>query len=274
MRAERLADAREHFNQVRSLATAENRLHDVAAALDHLALVEKRLGRFDEALALSLESLTQHRRIGDNAGVALCLTNLASLYRARHDDEAAGAHLREALVICERDGLQGTRGYALANLAEVTMKAGDLDASTGHATRAVELAETMGNRMLMGWMRIHLARLAVRHHDLDTAHATLRAGTEIAVALGIPALKTAAVMCFAELLHAREEGAAARAVLAFAIEHPMTNGPDRDELGAQLEQWGEQPRAPWPALGLDELMHRIVVEADLAHAPLRALFQD
>jgi len=204
----------------------------------------------------------------------LCLTNLASLYRARHDDEAAGAHLREALVICERDGLQNTRGYALANLAEVTMKAGDLDASTGHATRAVELGETMGNRVLTGWMKIHLARLAVRHHDLDTAHATLRAGTEIAVALGIPALKTAAVMCFAELLHAREEPAAARAVLAFAIEHPMTNGPDRDELGAQLEQWGEQPRAPWPALGLDELMHRIVVEADLAHAPLRSLFHD
>lgn len=274
LRVERLADAREHFNQVRSLATAENRLHDVAATLDHLALVEKRLGRFDEALALSLESLSQHRRIGDNAGVALCLTNLASLYRATHDDEAAGAHLREALVICERDGLQGTRGYALANLAELTMKAGDLDASSGHATRAVELAETMGNRVLMGWMRIHLARLAVRRHDLDTAHATLRAGTEIAVALGIPALKTAAIMCFAELLHAREEAAAARAVLAFAIEHPMTNGPDRDELGAQLEQWGEQPRAPWPALGLDELMHRIVIEADLAHAPLRALFQD
>ena len=271
LRAERLADAREHFQQVLSLATAEDRLHDIAVAFDHLALVEKRLGRFDEALSLSLKSLAEHRRIGDSAGVALCLNNLASLYRARNDEDAAAAHLREALVICERDGLQGTRGFVLANLAEVTMKAGDLDASKAHAARAVEVGELTGNRVLVAWMKTHLARLAVRHHDLDNAHVTLGGGAEVAMSLGIPAVQIAALMCFAELLFARGEAGAARSVLAFAIDHPITNGPDRNELRSQLEQWGEQPATPWPGLGLDELMHRIVVEAELAHAPLRAL---
>jgi predicted ATPase/DNA-binding SARP family transcriptional activator len=271
LRAERLDDAREHFQQVLSLATADDRLNDVAATLDHLALVEKRLGRFDEALALSLKSLAEHRRIGDSAGVALCLNNLASLYRARDDEDAAAAHLREALLICERDGLQATRGYVLANLAEVTMKAGELDASTGHAARAVEVAELTGNRVLMAWMKTHLARLAVHHHDLGTAHVTLGGGAEVAMSLGIPAVQIAALACFAELLFAHGEAAGARSLLAFAIDHPITNGPDRNELRSQLEQWGEQPQATWPGLGLDELMHRIVVEAELAHAPLRAL---
>ena len=271
LRLERLTDAREHFQQVLSLATADDRQHAVAAALDHLALVEKRLGRFDEALALSLKSLAEHRRIGDGAGVALCLNNLASLYRARNDEDAAAAHLREALVISERDGLQGTRGYVLANLAEVAMKAGDLDASTGHALRAIEVAELTGHRVLVAWMKIHLARLAVRHHDLDTAHISLATGAEVTSSLAIPTMQVAALACFAELLFARGEAAGARSVLAFAVDHPITSEPDRVELRATLQAWGVQPAAPWPGLGLDELMHRIVVEAELAHAPLRAL---
>ncbi len=274
LRAERLTEARDHFRQVLSLATAQNREHHVAGALDHLALTEKGLGHFDAALELSLESLAQHRRIADNAGVALCLSNLASLYRARGDDETASAHLREALIVSERDGLQGTRGYVLANLAEITMKAGDLDASTAHARSAVELAETTGNRAMTSWMKIHLARLAVRQGDLGSAHVTLAGGAEVANSLGIPPLRTAAIVCLAELLHARGESFGARALLAFVIDDPLTNEPDRNEVKAQLVQWGEQPRTPWPGLRLDELMHRIVVEADLAHAPLRTLLRD
>ena len=274
LRAERLTEARNYFQQVLSLATAQNREHHVAGALDHLALAEKGLGHFDVALELSLESLAQHRRIADNAGVALCLSNLAALYRARQDDETASAHLREALIVSERDGLQGMRGYVLANLAEITMTAGDLDASAAHARSAVELAETTGNRALTSWMKIHLARLAVRQHDFGRAHATLASGAEVANALGIPPLKTAAIVCFAELLHARGESSGARALLAFAIDDPMTNEPDRNEVKAQLGKWGEQPRTPWPGLRLDELMHRIVVEAELAHAPLRTLLRD
>lgn len=274
LRTERLTEARNYFRQVLSLATAQNRGHHVAGALDHLALAEKGLGHFDVALELSLESLSEHRRIGDNAGVALCLTNLAALYRARQDDDTASAHLREALIVSERDGLQGTRGYVLANLAEITMNAGDLDASAAHARRAVELSETTGNRAMTSWMKIHLARLAVRQGDLDSALSTLASGAELANSLGLPALKTAAIVCFAELLRARGESFGARALLAFVIDDPMTNGPDRNEVKAQLGQWGEQPRAPWPGLRLDELMHRIVIEAELAHAPLRTLLRE
>jgi ATP/maltotriose-dependent transcriptional regulator MalT len=196
------------------------------------------------------------------------------LYRARQDDAAASAHLREALILSERDGLQGTRGYVLANLAEITMNAGDLDASAAHARSAVELAETTGNRALMSWMTIHLARLAVRQDDFTSAQVTLAPGAELANSLGLPALKTAAIVCFAELLHARGESSGARALLAFVIDDPMTNEPDRNELKAQLGRWGQQPRTPWPGLRLDELMHRIVVEAELAHAPLRALLRE
>ena len=50
-------------------------------------------------------------------------------------------------------------------------------------------------------------------------------------------------------------------------------GAMRDSLRAERRHWGlpEDSHLAWPGLGLDELLQRIVAEAPLAHAPLRAL---
>ena len=71
----RLEDARRYFKQALDSNTPESHAHGTAVTLDHLALVEKRLGNYDEALRLSLQSLVQHRQLGDSAGEALCLNN-------------------------------------------------------------------------------------------------------------------------------------------------------------------------------------------------------
>ena len=84
--------------------------HNVAAMLDNLALVEKAMGHYDEALRLSLESLAQHRRLGDAAGEALCLNNLGSIYMTGESTRPRGAHLREGLAICDRHGGSTARG--------------------------------------------------------------------------------------------------------------------------------------------------------------------
>jgi len=65
-------------------------------------------------------------------------------------------------------------------------------------------------------------------------------------------------------------------VLAFGANEETLSAPDRDELRAA---WGR--RAPtgtvdpaWPDIALDELLHRVVAERVLAHAPLIAALQD
>ena len=273
LRTGRFAEARVLFKQVLSQGGTPLLPLERAAALDHLALAEKSLGRYDEALRLSLESLVEHRRLDDMASVALCLNNLAALYMARQDYAAAAPHLRESLAISERAGLVSTRAYVLSNLVDIAVRTGDLAAAEGYIGRTLELAQASGNRALQAAMKLQASRVAIRRGDADAARAALAGGLEAALPLGMPSLNIGAAVTFAELLDATGEAALARRLLAFAIAHPLTSAPDRDEISAQRAQWGRRPGddLPWPGVELDELLRRIVAEAGLAHAPLIAL---
>jgi predicted ATPase/DNA-binding SARP family transcriptional activator len=274
LRLGRLDEARRHLKEVLRLAAAENRPQKLAAALDHMALVEKRAGRYDEALQLALRALEQYRAIGDDAGVALCLNNLATLYQARRDDAAARPHLEEALRICERVGLTGTLGYVLSNFCEVEARAGEVEAARAYAQRGIEVADASGNRALAAALQIHLARLDVQRGELEGARHWLATGLGTANRVGVPSLRAHGLLCFAELLHAHGETPAAQRVLAIAIDHPATDAPERDEMQTLLARWQASPVTDGtgaPRIGVDELLHRIVVEAERGHLPLRAL---
>jgi len=61
-------------------------------------------------------------------------------------------------------------------------------------------------------------------------------------------------------------------VLSFATEHPAMPAQRLEEKRARLTQWPESAGAApaWPGLELSELVNRIVVETEVAHAPLIA----
>ncbi|NRF65845.1 tetratricopeptide repeat protein [Aquincola sp. S2] len=272
LRLGRLADARRFYKQALALAPPHARAHNTAATLDNLALVEKRLGHYDEALRLSHESLAQHRRIGDSAGVALCLNNLGALYLVLQDGAAAAAHLREGLAICERDGLPGTLGFLLANLTEVALRARDDAAAQGHATRGIEVVTTTGNRAIHCWLQLLMARVAARRGETAAARRLLTDGVRLAIELGVPTLNTIALTSFAEVLEGQGDDGAARSVLVFARDDPSTAAADRDQLRGELARRAAAPgpEPPWPAIGLAELLQRIVAEGADGYAGLLA----
>lgn len=268
----RPAEARNAYRQALELAQAGERAHDIASTLDNLAICEKRLGHYEEALRLTLEALAQHRRHGDSARLAVCLNNLGSMFTFMDDDEAALVYLREALELSERHGLVSTHAFVLANLTDVALKSGDDDAARQHAERATGLAEGCGLMPLAGWLKVQLARLAARRGELDLARSLLAESVDLALTLGAQLVKHAALLGLAELLEAQGDAAAARRVLAFAAGDESLSAQERDELRAA---WARRVSPdsvdpPWPDIGLGELLQRIVVERDLAYAPLRA----
>jgi ATP/maltotriose-dependent transcriptional regulator MalT len=178
--------------------------------------------------------------------------------------------LRQGLAICERDGIVGTRGYILSNLTELALRAGDLAAAESHAGHAIEVATASGNRAVLSWVKSKVARLAVRLGDNDAARSALAEGLSVALELGSPGLKFDAVESFAELLSAQGEVSCARRVLTYAADHPTASALVRDEIRRRLETLPAAVNAtpPWPKLELDDLLHRIVVESNVAHAPL------
>lgn len=275
LRFGRLGEAQQRYEQLAVRVRDDGRPQQIAGTLDNLALVHKRLGHYDEALRLSLESLEQHRRTGHGAGIALCLNNLGSLYMSRDEPAAAQGALREALALCERDGLGNTFALVQANLSQAAMRLGDLAAARRHAQRGSESAQANGNRAVWAWMQSHGARLSVREGDLAQACAALAEGLSTAAALRAPSLLAPGLMAFAELLDAQGHHALARRCLAFFGELSDLTQSDRDEMLAVLASWGGLPRgAPaWPGMALPELIHRIVTEGPQRHAPLIALLE-
>jgi predicted ATPase/DNA-binding SARP family transcriptional activator len=271
----RPAEAREAYLQALELARARAIASDIASTLDNLALCEKRLGHYDEALGMTLEALAEHRRHGDDARLAVCLNNLGSLYTFLDQDEAARGHLMEAQALCERHGLVSTRAFALANLGDLALRANDLDAARAHAEAGLEGAEAAGLRSLAAWLQVHLSRVAARRGELDRARTLLADATSQALALGLESVKAGVVLAFAELLDAQGQPGAARRVLGFAAGEASLSAPDRDELMAAWTRRaptapGAPADPPWPGWRFPELLRRIAADAAQAHAPLIA----
>ena len=149
---------------------------------------------------------------------------------------------------------------------------GDLAAAQTHAERALEVAKATSNRVLVSWVTTNVASVALRRGDIEAARSALADGLSIALALGTPSLKFDAVSCFAEVLQAQGEASCARRVLAYVAAHPTANGLVRDQFLRRLSELPASASAEsaWPELELDELLHRIVVESKIAHAPLIA----
>lgn len=272
LRRGRHEEAKRFYRQALAQAPASVDPHSEAALLDNLALVEKELGNYEGSIRLSIASLAAHRRLGDAAGVALCLSNLGAMYFDRGEREAAAVHLREALAISERHGLVSTRGLVLANLAGQAIQAGDLATAATYADRALEIARSGGNRGVESWLLLQLARLALLGGDVAAARGHLASSLGLAVAMGAPAFQMAGIAIFAEILAAEGETQCARSVLAFAAAHPSTSAPQRAEIDGQLARLptATSQAPPWPRLELAELVHRIVVESGIGHAPLIA----
>jgi tetratricopeptide (TPR) repeat protein len=273
LRRGRLAEARSLFQKVLDVTIPETHAATLAATLDHLALVEKGMGNFDEALRLGLQALAQHRNLGKPAAEALCLSNLGSLHLARHEDAAAMECLNAGLAICEREGFVQTSQYILSNLTEASLNLGDLAAAERYARRTLESALASDHRALVGAARFNLARIAAKRGDLGAARAGLGEGTGVVLPLGIPVLKFEALVCFAEILQAQGLADRARQVLHFAAEHPAATPGVRTQLRALLEDARERDgkrddSSGWPTLGLDELLQRIVAEGAVAYASL------
>jgi len=275
LRLGRHDEARRYFKQALQQAPASTDPHNAAAMLDNLALVENAMGRPGEALRLSMQSLLAYERLGDVAGAALCRNNLGMLHMDKGDLKSADMHLNAGLALCDHHGLVNTRGFILANLTELALKTGAHDAAEAYARKALAIAETTANRAVESWLRLQFVRLALRRADFPAARSDLATALSIAISVGRPSLRIAGITCFAEILEAQGEADCARRVLGFAASHPSTSAAERADIRARLAQGRSATNAEpaWPGLELDELVHRIVVESNVAHAPLIAVLR-
>jgi len=273
LRLGRFAEARRLYQQARRHALVASDSRKAAVMLHNMAVVERADGNHDQSLRLFLDAMARHKTLGDVAGEALCLTNLSLLHEERGEHASAIASLKAALAISDRHGFLNTRAIILANLTGLAVTTGDFASAEDFAGRGLEIAQATSNRYLVAFLKLQLVRLAARRDNLGLARAELAAAVDIAIAIGRPALLLGAVSCLAEVLEAQGDADCAYRVLSFSADHPATNAPEREDLQRRMARLPSPTSAASPKIGLDDLVHRMVVERDLAYAPLIAFLR-
>ncbi len=96
--------ARERLQMAFDMATVADDLPAMIAALNNLALVERRDGQTDDAIDLTEQALEACRRLGDRHREAALENNLADLFHDKGDRDAAMEHLKRATAIFSEVG--------------------------------------------------------------------------------------------------------------------------------------------------------------------------
>ena len=117
----------------------------LAATLSNLAIVYRRLGRYDEALDAYRRAVALYRDTADERGIAITLLNLSALHRIRKDFPAALAEIQESVAIWDRIDLLQGRAAALNNLAYLQYDMTDFAAAEQTARTAIDLARAFGD---------------------------------------------------------------------------------------------------------------------------------
>jgi predicted ATPase/DNA-binding CsgD family transcriptional regulator len=134
----------------------------MAAALHNLARAVHYQAEFDEAAELYHEALALRRRANDRLGLAATLNSLGVLMRDRSDDAAAMALYQESLSLYRDLGDSWGQALLLNNMSRVTRDAGDLEQTGALCLESLELFVGLGDKHGVTWVVSNLSIVAQR----------------------------------------------------------------------------------------------------------------
>ncbi|MGE3164950.1 MAG: protein kinase [Planctomycetota bacterium] len=156
----------------------------IAAALNDLAIVERKRGELLSARGLFERSLELRRRLGDSKGVAVALSNLGLVALEQQDHEAAAGFYDEALRALREVGDQQAVTVCLNSLGSIEFGRGNLAAAAAYYDEALALSRSMGNRRTERNILHNLGLVAQRQGDLPVADRWLRESLDVRLELG------------------------------------------------------------------------------------------
>ncbi len=126
-------------------------------------------GRYEDAIALALESIRIDLSIGGRFQLAKTLTNIGHSYARLGDMPRALAYLQRARDAHDRYGDRDGRADTLIVSAEVSLELGDTDAADGFLREALPLAQATGNAYDLTHAALGVSALARYRRDTATA---------------------------------------------------------------------------------------------------------
>ncbi|HEY8079089.1 MAG TPA: AAA family ATPase, partial [Labilithrix sp.] len=126
-------------------------------------------GRYEDAIALALESIRIDLSIGGRFQLAKTLSNIGLSYARLGDITRGLAYLKRAREAHERYGDQDGRADTLLVSAEVALETGEADTAEAYLKEAMQLASTTGNAYDLTHAAVASAALARYRRDARMA---------------------------------------------------------------------------------------------------------
>lgn len=217
--------AREDAEGALELARADGDGGRRADALFQAALVAQREGRWLLARTRAREAHQLYEKIGDAAGAARILNNLAGLEHLLGNRDAAVGLLHEAFDRFVGLGLDDA-AYALSSLAEIYVDEGDADRAEPLARRALVILDDRVEHLAeIGTAHLSLGRALLRLGRAEEASQQIRLAEEAFVRAASPSHQAEAWLADGDLARAGGDDREAarlyrRAALALQDAHP------------------------------------------------------
>jgi tetratricopeptide (TPR) repeat protein len=126
-------------------------------------------GRYEDAIALALESIRIDLSIGGRFQLAKTLTNIGHSYARLGDMARAQAYLKRAREAHERYGDQDGRADTLLVSAEVLLELGEAEPADAYVKEAMQIAGATGNAYDLAHADVVAAALARYRRDAPLA---------------------------------------------------------------------------------------------------------
>jgi tetratricopeptide (TPR) repeat protein len=240
-----LDEAERVFGRALELARADGDDLLIAHATNNMGAIANIRGRRDEALALYQLAIPAYQRLGNVAGLAQSLHNMAISFRHLGQFERAGEYARRAIGYASECDNGPLLALAWLERAELSLEAGDAALAEVGATRAADQFGRIPDpiRQADALRVVGAARLA-RGHAGDAADALARA-LEIARTHGSRLVEAETLRVFAECLVTRGDLEGGRREMATAIGIFTELG--ADEQRSEALHWASEVwSGRWP----------------------------
>lgn len=207
------AEAQSYYERSLELYERHGDVAGLANVHSNLAIVHRRMGRWEEAIAELEQSLALRKRMGDPWGIGTVQNNIAEIYRTRDDAARAVAAYEDALAIWRPIGYRAGVVLALTGLGAAVAEAGEPDKGLAILHEAEEGWLALGSTTYLPDLYEFVASAELARGDLDAASAAVARSRELAV--GATATYKLAVLdrIAGQIAFARNDPEAGRALL-------------------------------------------------------------
>jgi DNA-binding SARP family transcriptional activator/tetratricopeptide (TPR) repeat protein len=210
--------AEQQFEQATRLYSEIGDEHGAALVLRNSAMVDRRNGNLEQALARSRAALAAFQRVGDRVAEAHVLHNMAQVWLDYGADDTARDLLDRAVEICMETGNRRVYAQVQHQLGELRLRGGDLDWAVEAYTCVLDIVRVSRDRVGECYALVGLAKVDIERGWLEKAQRTLAAALEMAAETGDKLVegKVALALADAELASGLVSAAADHADRALA----------------------------------------------------------